>query len=159
MLGRIYVSQRLPDLAIRTLRQALELNPQLDLSYQQLGHAYLQKRMYVDAISALRQAATLSGIRDSAQLAYAYAVAGQKAEARRVVRLLLDPSQHRYIPPIHIAMAYAGLGEVDESFRWLERGYEERASFVSGLKVETAFESLQADPRWSALLARMGLSP
>jgi tetratricopeptide (TPR) repeat protein len=137
----------------------LELNPELDLSYEQLGHAYLQKRMYVEAITALRRAAVLSGIRDSAQLAYAYAVAGQRAEARRIVRILLDSSKYRYAPPFHIAMAYAGLGEVDEAFRWLEQGYEERASFMNGVKAETGFESLHADPRWASLLARMGLRP
>jgi TolB-like protein/DNA-binding SARP family transcriptional activator/tetratricopeptide (TPR) repeat protein len=159
VLGRIYVSQRQPDLAIRNLTEALELNPQLDLSYQQLGHAYLQKRMYVEAIASLRRAAALSGIRDSAQLAYAYAVAGQRAEARRIIRMLLDPSQHRYVPPVHIAMAYAGLGDVDEAFRWLDRGYEQRASFISGIKSETGFDSLHADPRWSVLLGRIGLGP
>jgi hypothetical protein len=131
----------------------------LDLSYQQLGHANLQKRMYVEAIGALRRAAVISGIRDSAQLAYAYAVAGQRTKARLIVRTLLDPSQHRYVPPFHIAMAYAGLGKVDEAFRWLERGYEQRASFMNGVKAETGFESLQADPRWSILLGRMGLRP
>jgi TolB-like protein/DNA-binding SARP family transcriptional activator/tetratricopeptide (TPR) repeat protein len=157
VLGRIYVSQRQPDLAIRALGEALELNPQLDLSYEQLGHAYLQKRMYVEAITALRRAAVLSGIRDSAQLAYAYAVAGQRAEARRIVGMLLDSSKHRYVPPFHIAMAYAGLGEVDEAFRWLDQGYVERASFMNGIKAETAFQSLHADPRWSSLLGRMGL--
>ena len=159
VLGRIYVSKHQPDSAIRNLTEALELNPELDLSYQQLGHAYLQKKMYVEAIAALRRAAALSGMRDSAQLAYAYAVAGQPIEARRIVRILLDSSRHRYLLPIHIAMAYAGLGEKDEAFRWLERGYEQRASFISGIKSETSFESLHDDPRWPMLLNRVGLHP
>jgi len=159
VLGRIYVSQHRPDLAIRELNGALELNPQLDLSYEQLGHAYLQKGKYVEAINALRRAAALSGFRDSAQLAYAYAVAGEPLEARRVVRRLVDPSQRRYVSPFHIAMAYAGLGERDEAFRWLDRGYEQRASFMSGVKSETGFQSLHSDPRWPILLGRMGLRP
>ena len=131
----------------------------MDLSYEQLGHAYLQKGKYVEAINALRRAAALSGFRDSAQLAYAYAVAGQRSEARRIVRRLVDPSQHRYVSPFHIAMAYAGLGEKDEAFRWLDRGYEQRASFMSGVKYESGFQSLQADRRWPILLGRMGLPP
>jgi tetratricopeptide (TPR) repeat protein len=141
------------------LRRALELNPQLDLAYQQLGHAYLQKRMYAEALDSLRSAAALSGGRDSAHLAYAYGVAGQPAEARRILRLLLDPKRKRYIAPYHIAVAYAGLGERDEAFRWLDRGLEARSSFVNGAKVETAFRSLHSDPRWPALIRRLGLSP
>ena len=159
VLGRIYVSQRKPDLAIRSLKEALELNPGLDLSYQQLGHAYLQKKMYPEAFDALRRAAALSGARDSAQLAYAYAVAGQRQEARRIVRMLLDSSERRYVPPFHVAMAYAGLGDADEAFRWLERSYQEHGSFMSGVKTETAFESLHGDPRWPALLRRMRFLP
>ena len=133
--------------------------PRLDLAYQQLGHAYLQKGMHAEAIAALRQAAELSGPRDSAHLAYAYAVSGQRDEANRVVRALLDPSRPQFALPFHIAMAYAGLGNVDEAFRWLERGYTERSSFMDGVKIERAFEPLHVDPRWGRLLRRMDHEP
>lgn len=159
VLGRVYVTARQPDRAIPHLLGALELNPQSDLSYQQLGHAYLQKRMPREAIAALRKAAALSGIRDSAQLAYAYAVTGQREEAGSIVRQLVGSSTQRYVPPFHIAMAYVGLGNHDEAFRWLERGYAERASFMNGVKVVLAFEPLHTDPRWLPLLRRMGLEP
>lgn len=156
VLGRVYVSSGQPDLAIRHLRAALELNPQIDLAYQQLGHAYLLKGRAPDAIDALRRAAALSGPRDSAQLAYAYAVTGQRAEALGVVRSLVDPSR-RNVPSFHVAMAYAGLGDADAAFRWLERGYEERGSFMDGVGITAAFAPLHDDPRWPRLLRRMGL--
>lgn len=78
--------------------------------------------------------------------------AGQRDEARRIVRMLLDPSRHRYVPPFHIAIAYAGIGDADEAFRWLERSYQEHGSFMGAAKAETAFESLHGDPRWPAPL-------
>jgi len=159
VLGRIYVSARQPDRAIRELSAALELNPQFDLAYQQLAHAYLQKHLYPQAITAMRRAAELSGIRDSAQLAYVYAVTGARAEAERIVQRLVGAPSNRYVPPYHIAMAYAGLGSADTAFLWLERGYAERASFMGGVKVEPAFVALHGDPRWGALLRRMGLTP
>ncbi|MDQ3697946.1 MAG: tetratricopeptide repeat protein [Gemmatimonadota bacterium] len=159
VLGRVYVSARQPDRAIRHLREALELSPQMDLAYQQLGHAYLQKGMHAEAIAALRQAAALSGIRDSAHLAYAYAITGQRDEARRVVRALLEQSQSRYVPPVHVAMAYAGLGDADTAFQWLERGYAEHASFMNGVNVTPAFDALRSDRRWLPLLRRMSLAP
>jgi serine/threonine-protein kinase len=159
VLGRVYVNWGRPDEAIAALKQAIDLNPQADLAWQVLGHAYLLKGQRTEAIAALQKAAVLSGLRDSAQLAYAYAVTGNPATARRIIRDLLASSNTRYIPPFHIAVAYSGLGEVDEAFRWLERAYEERASFMGGAKVTTAFAPLHADPRWRRLLVKMGLGP
>jgi serine/threonine-protein kinase len=159
VLGRVYVNWGRPDEAIAALDHAIDLNPQADLAWQMLGHAYLLKGQNAEAIAALQKAAVLSGLRDSAQLAYAYAVTGDRATARQIVRELLASSDTRYIPPYHIAMAYAGLGQVDEAFHWLERAYEERASFTGGVKITQAFAPLHGDPRWRALLARMGLEP
>jgi len=159
VLGRVYVSWGRPDEAIAALTHSIDLNPQADLAWQQLGHAYLLKGQRAEAIAALQKAAVLSGLRDSAQLAYAYAVTGDPTTARRIVREILATSDTRYIPPYHIAMAYAGLGEFDEAFRWLEQAYAERASFTGGAKVTAAFAPLHTDPRWRPLLAKMGLEP
>jgi hypothetical protein len=63
----------------------------------------------------------------------------------------------RYLSPFHIAVAYAGLGDKDAAFRWLERAYAEHASFMDGIKVTPAFDGLRSDPRFVALLARMHL--
>ena len=157
--GRVYVNAGRPAEAIQPLTEALALSPDLDLAYQQLGHARLQLGRHAEAIAAFRQAATLSGIRDSAHLAYAYAVAGRRAESERIVRTLLASSSRRYVPPFHIAMAYAGLGDTDAAFAWLQRGYRERGSFMDGLAVTPAFASLHGDPRWRPLLRRMRLEP
>jgi len=158
VLGRVYVSAHQPDLAIRQLSAALELNPLFDLAYQQLAHAYVQKRMYPEAVAAMRRAAELSGIRDSAQLAYVYAVSGARDDAAQLMRLLVGQPSDRYLPPYHIAMAYAGLGNADSAFLWLDRAYAERASFMGGVKVEPGFATLHSDPRWRVLLVRMGLT-
>jgi tetratricopeptide (TPR) repeat protein len=157
--GRVYVNARRPAEAIRPLREALALSPNLDLAYQQLGHAHLQMGNHAEAIAAFQRAAALSGVRDSAHLAFAYAVVGQRAEAERIMRSLLDSSSRRYIPPFHVAMAYTGLGDSDAAFAWLERGYRERGSFMDGVKVTPAFVPLHDDPRWRSLLRRMRLEP
>jgi tetratricopeptide (TPR) repeat protein len=154
--GRVFVNARRPDDAIRILRGALELVPELDVLHQQLGHAYLQKGMHDDAVAALRQAAALSGQRDSAQLAYALAITGQRDEAEAIVRGIVESGQAGR-QAFHVAMAHAGLGEADETFRWLEYGYAERGSFMDGVKVTPAFEAVHSDPRWVALLGRMRL--
>ena len=155
MSGRVYVSSRRPDEAIRDLQETLELNPQSDLALQLLGHAYLQKGMKDEAIDAFRRAAVLSGVRDSAHLAYGYAVTGRRADGKRLVETLVASDGSRYLPPFHIALAYAGLGDKDAAFRWLERAYDEHASFMDGLKVTPGLDVLHSDPRFAALLERM----
>ena len=56
-----------------------------------------------------------------------------------------------------MAVAYVGLGDVDEAFRWLEQGYTEHASYMNELKAMPYFAPLHADPRWVDLLRRVGL--
>jgi len=138
---------------------ALELNPELSFAHQQLGHAYVQQGMVVPALAAFRRAALLSGPGDSAQLAYAYAVSHRRTEAEAIVRQLLASGVRRYVPPFGVAMAYVGLGNNDAAFRWLERGYEERAAYMDMLNVTPAFDPLRTDPRFGRLLRRMRLRP
>ena len=92
-------------------------------------------------------------MRDSAHLAYAVAV--HRADGKRLIERLVASDGLRYLPPFHIALAYAGLGDKDAAFRWLERAYDERASFMDGLKVTPGFDVLRSDPRFAALLKRM----
>lgn len=148
-----------PDRAIFILRQALELDPKLDLACQQLGHAYLAKEMRTEAIVAFRQAAARSGPRDSAQLAYAYGATGQSDETRLIMRRLVATNRRGATLAYHFAMAFAGLGDADAAFRWLDQGYAEHASFLVGVKMEPGFAALRSDPRWPVLLGRMGLRP
>jgi hypothetical protein len=114
--------------------------------------------MVPEALGALRQAAALSGARDAAHLAYAYAVTGDEAAAREILAELLNPAANPDAAPFHIAMAFAGLGERDAAFQWLERGYTERAAFMDGVQITPAFDSLHADVRWNAFVRRMGLA-
>lgn len=155
--GRIYADTHRPDSAIRILQEEIELEPRLDLAHQILAHAYLQKGMDEEAIASMERAAALSGPRDQAQLAYVYARTGDHAEARRIVAGLLAGDGPLDQLGFHLAMAYAGLGEPDEAFRWLEAAYVQHASFMNLVGVATGLETLRSDPRYENLLRRMGL--
>jgi tetratricopeptide (TPR) repeat protein len=158
-LGRAYVSARRPDQAIRSLRSAVELNPLFAAAYVHLGDAYLQQRDRVSALTAFGRAAALNGGRDSAQIAYALAVTGHRSEAERLLGTLLAAPGHAYIPPIPVAKAYVGLGDVDAAFLWLERGYSEHAAQMRSVYVTPAFDALHADRRWALLMRRLGFEP
>ncbi len=56
-------------------------------------------------------------------------------------------------------MIYAGLGEKNQAFTWLEKAYEERASRLIWLKTEPMIDSLRSDPRFGELLRRLRFPP
>jgi len=65
------------------------------------------------------------------------------------------PYSHPTLPH-HMALMYTGLGDKDQAFEWLEKAYEDRIEMLIFLKVDPNWDSLRADPRFSALLAKMG---
>ena len=67
--------------------------------------------------------------------------------------------RRRGIPAVSLRAVYAGLGEKDQAFAWLEKAYEERTSRLSYLKVEPLWDPLRSDPRFADLVRRIGLPP
>jgi TolB-like protein/DNA-binding SARP family transcriptional activator len=154
-IGRAYLALRRSDDAVFALRAAIELSPEFNAAFIQLGDAHLQRGESQLALNAYRRAAVLKGGRDSAQIVYGLAMTGQRQEAERLLLALLSPTTRRYWPPVPIARAYVALGNTDAAFRWLERGYDERAAQMNTITVTHAFEVLHRDRRWQQLLRRM----
>ena len=94
-----------------------------------------------------------------AGLGHAYAVSGRRGEARKVLGKLKRLSERTYVPPYHIARIYAGLGEKEQAFEWLEKAYRERSLSVDFPKTDPALEPLRSDLRLQDLLRRIGLPP
>ena len=91
-------------------------------------------------------------------LGHAYAVSGRRDEAQKVLDHMKKMSEHRYIAPYNVAVIYAGLGEEDEAFTWLNRAYEERSYIlVEYLTTDARLDSLRSDPRFDELRRRIGL--
>jgi hypothetical protein len=86
-----------------------------------------------------------------------YAQSGKKEEAQRSLRELHEISKKQYISPIAFAGIYVLLGEKDQAFEWLEKGYQERSTRLEFLKAEPKFDPLRDDPRFKDLLRRVGL--
>lgn len=148
------------DEAIKEGTKLLDLDANFFPALRYRGLAYEQKGMYREAISDFQKAVKLSGSPlILALLGHAYAVSGQKAEARRVLDELRNLQERRFVSPYTVAAIHAGLGEKDQSFKWLERAYEERDIWLMNLKVDPAFTKLQSDRRFPDLLTRVGLRP
>src|SRR5262249_51961582 len=80
---------------------------------------------------------------------------GYRDEAHKVLRQLEELSKQRYVTPYGRALIYAALGETDETFKWLETAYQQRANWMVLLKVDPCFDNLRSDPRFQDLMRRM----
>ena len=119
----------------------------------------LRKGMHNEAIASFQKAVSLSPSRTFALagLAVAYAKAGKRNEAQKILEELKERSKREYIEPQNIAIIYAALGEKDEAFAWLEKSYEMRSDVLLYLKVGPNFDDFRNDPRYAELVQRVGL--
>ena len=159
-LGVAYYYARDYDRAIDQFKKTLELDPRFPAALQFLPAAYEQKGMYKEAIAGFKDSLSVGGEGSfsSAGLGHAYAVAGQRAEAQTLLDQLKHLSEQQYIPANSVALIYAGLGEKDQAFVWLEKAYQERSFQMQWLNVDPRWDSLRSDPRFSDLIRRMGLT-
>jgi tetratricopeptide (TPR) repeat protein len=139
------------------LQKTFELSPNFWLARNITASTYIEKEMYSQAIAEAHKAKEFSvaSTHPHAFNGYALAKAGRTAEARYVLDELSKLSIGRYVPPYHIALIYNGLGETEETLRWLERGFEQRDAKMVFLKVEPKWNNLRSEPRFVDLMQRM----
>jgi len=146
------------DRTIAECTKTLEMDPGFAPAHLYRGMAYEEKGMFDKAIADLESAsASQGGSSFSGALGHAYAVAGKKAEARMLLRDLKKSSAKHYFPPYQLALIHVGLGEKEEALNLLERAYEERYPWLMHLAVEPRLDPIRSEPRFKALLSRIGL--
>jgi DNA-binding winged helix-turn-helix (wHTH) protein/TolB-like protein/Tfp pilus assembly protein PilF len=159
-LGWIYYLSGKNDQAIEQCRKILELDPSSFPARRYLGLAYEAKGMYPEAIAEFQTGVKLSGSPLMlALLGHAYAVAGKKAEAQQVLNDLQQLQEQRYVSPYTVAAIYAGLGDNEQAFKWLEKAVETRDIWLMNLKVDPVFAKLRSERRFTDILARIRLRP
>jgi Flp pilus assembly protein TadD len=92
-----------------------------------------------------------------ALLAYAYARAGNKAEAQKELAELTQMSHTRYVPTSYFALVAIASGDKDKAFALLQQSFQERSEQILYLRVEPLVDPLRGDPRLSALIRSVGL--
>jgi len=83
----------------------------------------------------------------------------EKEEALKLLDQLNELSKKRYVSPFYIAMVYFGLGDKKKLFEYLEKACEARESFLAFINTWPLFDSLRSEPRFKALLKKMGFKP
>ena len=146
------------DEALALLQKNLELNPNNWFAHMFASSAYIEKRMFAEAVVEASKSRELNRFNSqpTAQLGYALAKSGKQAEARGVLEELLKRSAEHYVSPGNIALIYNGLDERDKTLQWLERGFEQRDVKMVFLKVEPKWNNLRSDSRFQDLVRRVG---
>ncbi len=147
------------DRTVKLCRKALEMDAEFVPAHFVLGFAYEATGRIEEAIAMYQKANELSP--DDAWimgiLGHAYAVSGRLQDAERLLDELKEMSTRRPVAPYNLAVIYAGLGENDSAFEWLEKARLNRSSPMVFINIEPFFDDLRRDPRFQDLLERMGL--
>jgi eukaryotic-like serine/threonine-protein kinase len=159
-VASVLVFTRQWDPAIQQLHSDIELEPNFWFDHCFLGRAYEAKGRLPEAIVEFQSALALD--KDNTEiwsgLGHAYALSGNKSEAQKVLSHLKELSARSYVSPYSLAIVYAGLGEKDQVFAWLDRAYQERSYFLAVyLPTDSRLDGLHADPRFVDLKRRVGL--
>lgn len=146
------------DDAIARLNKTFEIDPNFWIARLMLARIYIGQSRWDDALVELQKARTASGGNTEAiSLAgYALARSGRPAEARKALDELRVNSSGANTPSYNIAMVYNGLGETDAALQWLEDAVKRHDVRLILLKVEHKWDNLRAEPRFIALMKRMG---
>jgi len=148
------------DRMLQDAQTMLELEPGHGQVHYFLGHAYLAKGMYEEAIASYRREMARSGkaTRLLAFTAYALGKAGQTTEALKLIAELTERARHDYVAGNLLAIAHMGVGNKEEALRWLEHAFEQRTQ-LGDLNRGAYFwlQPLHSDPRFQDLLRRLRL--
>lgn len=142
------------------LERAVQQFPDDSMARRELGFVELKAGRPKEALEAFQRAAERSrGSRAWGGLGHTYALLGLTSEARRVLDRLLAARREGYLPPLYVAMVYAGLGEEERAMEWLLEAEEAHDPGLVYLRVKAGFEPLRDDPGFKDLVARIGLGP
>ena len=87
----------------------------------------------------------------------AYAHAGRRTDALRLLEELKRRQKTSYVPTAAFVNAYLGLDDKEQAFVWFEKAYQEKSNILQFLKVHPFFDPVRADPRFADLVRRVGL--
>jgi serine/threonine protein kinase/tetratricopeptide (TPR) repeat protein len=158
-VGWMYFFARRYDEGAAASLKVIEMDPNFFSARRYYGLILEQKGQFEQAVEQLEKAREHSGGSPVviAALGHAYALAGKRQEAEKIIEELLDPSKPRRGSGYDVAVVYVGLGEKEKAFEWLDKAYEQRDDFLAYLKADPRFDPLRTDTRFDNLLRRLGL--
>jgi predicted Zn-dependent protease len=147
------------DESIRQLQSELRVRPDDATVSWFLAFALIANGQPKDAIPVLDKVMALSKGSSAAMgiQVRAYAHAGRRQEALKILDELKNRQQKGYVPAAAFVNAYLGLDDKEQAFVWLERAYQEHSNILQYVKVHPFMDPLRNDPRFIDLVRRVGV--
>jgi TolB-like protein/DNA-binding winged helix-turn-helix (wHTH) protein len=154
------------DHAIELLRSEIESHPDEGWDHLTLHRWLAVKGMHKESVQELEKALALFGFPEiAARVHRAFASSGYKAALQEAAKQFeqLQATKEVFFP-MTIAQLYAGMGDKDRAFYWLERAYRHRDRIggdfgLELVRLEPMLDPLRSDPRFDDLMRRVGLPP
>ncbi|MEO5580052.1 MAG: tetratricopeptide repeat protein, partial [Gemmatimonadaceae bacterium] len=159
-LGYVYLYARRYEQGSYHLTRAIAMNPTAEESYRVHGLILALDGQIAESERVLREALELAGegTYSKATLAYALAKGGDTSYASEVLKELEERLKHDYVSPVELATVQIALGNGQAAIDWAERAYDERRGWLAYLAVHPVLDPLRGEPRFNALMEKMGLS-
>jgi TolB-like protein/Tfp pilus assembly protein PilF len=156
---QVLFAARRYDEGIRELHGVLAVRPNDAMALWELGFELIANGQPEEAIPVLQKALSVSersaGV--IGVLIRAYAHAGRRADALRLLEELKRRQKTSYVPTAAFVNAYLGLDDKEQAFVWFEKAYQEKSNILQFLKVHPFFDPVRNDPRFADLVHRVGL--
>ncbi len=158
-VGDAYYYAREYERSLVYYRKAIELDPRFDGAHTDLARSLEALGRFDEARREYEEGRRLGGgvAGPSFGLGHLEASSGNEAAARKILQELIEARSKRVVSAWGIAALHATLGDVDETFRWLDVAVEERATGIIFLRVHPRLDRIRKDPRYQVLLRRVGL--
>src|SRR5215467_2370693 len=163
IIGYYYQAAGRYDDSVAQFKKALELDPTSPWLHSMLGWSYARQGAYEQAIKEHEKLGaetwrpTAENQFFAAGLGWIYGLAGRRRDALTVLRQLQELEKHSFVDPYNSAVIYAGLDDKDRAFAELDRAFSSQSNSAPFLKSDPFWNSMKADPRYAALLRRVGL--
>ncbi len=151
----LYLARRYEQ-AMGMVNDAFEIDPDFTALYYQQGLIHERRREYRRAIEAF-EAVGGTGPSNTvlAAIGYTQAMSGDSGGATEVLKRLEEASTREYVSMYDLALLCLALGDLERTFTFLSRAYDDHSSFLPFLRVDARFDAVRSDPRYRALVQRL----
>jgi adenylate cyclase len=157
-LGRAYAGAGQWDKAIAQFERVIEINPDWPKAYQDFGDVLWDKGDDRGAFQQYRKWNQLRGLQKGLEETDELIAVFDRGGRPAAIKKAIEQEKSKPDPdPNFLAQGYAQLGDRDNAFEYLNKLVELHLNSATAVKRVAAFAPLHSDPRWPALLKRIGL--
>jgi len=142
--------------AIAQFRKGLEIDGNFAFTHRYLGYVLAKQGKYDEALSEMKKAAEQDPLHFTPGIGYVYALSGDTQKAREILRQELDRRKLEGYVDMNIATIYVALGEKEKAIESIEEAFREDAFDLQWVKADPVFAILNTEPRYQALLKKIG---